>query len=164
MMMIFIASLIPALFLPLMNHPLSLGILLLFQSILVALITGWMNLTFWYSYILFLIMIGGMLVLFMYMTSVASNEKFKFSLPMLLMMMSIIMMMPLYFFTDQWLINSKVLLSENMILIFTLMSLNKFLNFPAIMISITLIIYLLITLIVAIKMSKYKQGPLRNYN
>nr|YP_010954716.1 NADH dehydrogenase subunit 6 [Dorcus linwenhsini]WMW30101.1 NADH dehydrogenase subunit 6 [Dorcus linwenhsini] len=164
MMMIFIASLIPALFLPFMNHPLSLGILLLSQSILIALITGWMNLTFWYSYILFLIMIGGMLVLFMYMTSVASNEKFKFSPSMLMMMMSIIMMMPLYFLMDQWLINSKILISENVVLIFSLMSLNKFLNFPAILISISLIIYLLITLIVAIKMSKYKQGPLRNYN
>nr|YP_010954859.1 NADH dehydrogenase subunit 6 [Dorcus cervulus]WMW30244.1 NADH dehydrogenase subunit 6 [Dorcus cervulus] len=164
MMMIFIASVLPAIFLPLVNHPLSLGLLLLSQSILIALITGWMNLTFWYSYILFLIMIGGMLVLFMYMTSVASNEKFKFSTPMMMMSMMTLTMIPMYLLVDQWLINSKVLLSENMVLIFTLMSLNKFLNFPGIMISISLIIYLLITLIVAIKMSKFKQGPLRNYN
>nr|YP_010954755.1 NADH dehydrogenase subunit 6 [Dorcus tityus]WMW30140.1 NADH dehydrogenase subunit 6 [Dorcus tityus] len=165
MMMIFIASITPAILIPFVNHPLSLGLLLLIQSTLIALISGWMNLTFWYSYILLLIMIGGMLVLFMYMTSVASNEKFKFSPPIMIFLSSFIMIsIPTSFFLDQWFINSKILISENIKLTYSLSSLNKFLNFPAISISILLIIYLLITLIVAIKISKFKQGPLRNYN
>nr|YP_010954690.1 NADH dehydrogenase subunit 6 [Dorcus davidis]WMW30075.1 NADH dehydrogenase subunit 6 [Dorcus davidis] len=165
MMMIFIASIMPAILLPLVNHPLSLGLLLLIQSTLIALISGWMNLTFWYSYILLLIMIGGMLVLFLYMTSVASNEKFKFSPLLIISSISCLMIsVPISMMLDQWFLNSKILISENINLIFSLMSLNKFLNFPAIMISISLIIYLLITLIVVIKISKFKQGPLRNYN
>nr|YP_009504406.1 NADH dehydrogenase subunit 6 [Macrodorcas seguyi]AWX65996.1 NADH dehydrogenase subunit 6 [Macrodorcas seguyi]QDH52457.1 NADH dehydrogenase subunit 6 [Macrodorcas seguyi] len=165
MMMIFVTSIIPAMFLPIVNHPLSLGLLLLIQSILIALISGWMNLTFWYSYILLLIMIGGMLVLFMYMTSVASNEKFKFS-PLLsaTLLTIIITMIPLQLTIDQWTISSKIMISEDMKYSFPLLSLNKFLNFPSIMISLSLIIYLLITLIVVIKISSFKQGPLRNYN
>nr|YP_010954807.1 NADH dehydrogenase subunit 6 [Hemisodorcus donckieri]WMW30192.1 NADH dehydrogenase subunit 6 [Hemisodorcus donckieri] len=165
MMMIIMMSISPAILLPLMNHPLSLGLLLLIQSILIALISGWMNLTFWYSYILLLIMIGGMLVLFLYMTSVASNEKFKFSqMLMTLFILSIIVLIPIFLLMDQWFTNSKILIFENFSFMLSLLSLNKFLNFPAIMISISLIIYLLITLIVVIQISKFKQGPLRNYN
>nr|YP_010954703.1 NADH dehydrogenase subunit 6 [Dorcus hopei]AWX65983.1 NADH dehydrogenase subunit 6 [Dorcus hopei]WMW30088.1 NADH dehydrogenase subunit 6 [Dorcus hopei] len=165
MMMMFLASLVPAILLPLMKHPLSMGMLLLIQSIIITLITGWMNLTFWYSYILLLIMIGGMLVLFMYMTSVASNEKFKYSSPLAIMIsLAILPLFTASFLFDQWFTNSSNLMSENLKLIFSLLSLNKFLNFPAIMISIMLIIYLLITLIVVIKISSFKQGPLRNYN
>nr|YP_009860559.1 NADH dehydrogenase subunit 6 [Kirchnerius guangxii]QKD75009.1 NADH dehydrogenase subunit 6 [Kirchnerius guangxii] len=165
MMMILMISIMPAVMLPLMNHPLSLGLLLLLQSSVIALISGWMNLTFWYSYILLLIMIGGMLVLFMYMTSVASNEKFKFS-PMMFLMFIVMILTSLVFMilTDQWFTNSKILINENSNLIIPLLSLNKFFNYPAIMISIIMIIYLLITLIVIIKISKFKQGPLRNYN
>nr|YP_010954833.1 NADH dehydrogenase subunit 6 [Hemisodorcus rubrofemoratus]WMW30218.1 NADH dehydrogenase subunit 6 [Hemisodorcus rubrofemoratus] len=164
MMMIFIISMLPAVFLPLVNHPLSLGLLLLIQSTFIALMSGWMNITFWYSYILLLIMIGGMLVLFLYMTSVASNEKFKFSTPLLIIFLTLILIsMPLNFI-DQWFTNSKILIFENINFISSLLSLNKFLNFPAIMISVILIIYLLITLIVVISISKLKQGPLRNYN
>nr|YP_010954794.1 NADH dehydrogenase subunit 6 [Hemisodorcus derelictus]WMW30179.1 NADH dehydrogenase subunit 6 [Hemisodorcus derelictus] len=164
MMMIFITSIMPAIFLPLMNHPLSLGLLLLIQSTLIALISGWMNITFWYSYILLLIMIGGMLVLFLYMTSVASNEKFKFSLPLLFIFTLLMLILIPSNFMDQWFTSSKILISENIFFTFSLLSLNKFLNFPAIMISVMLIIYLLITLIVVISISKFKQGPLRNYN
>nr|YP_010954820.1 NADH dehydrogenase subunit 6 [Hemisodorcus macleayii]WMW30205.1 NADH dehydrogenase subunit 6 [Hemisodorcus macleayii] len=164
-MMILAMSILPAIFLPLVNHPLSLGFLLLIQSTLIALISGWMSLTFWYSYILLLIMIGGMIVLFMYMTSVASNEKFKFSPTLSIILITFtIMMIPISFTIDQWFTNSKILTSENLSIMHPLLSLNKFLNFPAIMISIMLIIYLLITLIVVIKISKFKQGPLRNYN
>nr|YP_009677012.1 NADH dehydrogenase subunit 6 [Dorcus hansi]QDH81672.1 NADH dehydrogenase subunit 6 [Dorcus hansi] len=165
MMMMFIASIMPAILIPFVNHPLSLGLILLIQSTLIALISGWLNLTFWYSYILLLIMIGGMLVLFMYMTSVASNEKFKFSpyLTTLLLMVSMVWI-PLSMLIDQWFINSKIMISENIMINSPVESLNKFLNFPAISISTLLIIYLLITLIVVIKISKFKQGPLRNYN
>nr|YP_010954768.1 NADH dehydrogenase subunit 6 [Falcicornis taibaishanensis]WMW30153.1 NADH dehydrogenase subunit 6 [Falcicornis taibaishanensis] len=165
MMMILMTSLIPAFFLPLVNHPLSLGLLLLIQSTFIALISGWMNLTFWYSYILLLIMIGGMLVLFMYMTSVASNEKFKFSPSLSIILIFILLISaPISLLMDQWLTSSKNMISENIKFTFSLLSLNKFLNFPSILISILLIIYLLITLIVVIKISKFKQGPLRNYN
>nr|YP_009294939.1 NADH dehydrogenase subunit 6 [Filhollianassa ceramica]ANW37033.1 NADH dehydrogenase subunit 6 [Filhollianassa ceramica]AOH05875.1 NADH dehydrogenase subunit 6 [Filhollianassa ceramica] len=60
------------------SHPLSLGLILLFQTCLVCVASGLMSLSFWFSYILFLVFLGGLLVLFIYVASLASNEFFSF--------------------------------------------------------------------------------------
>nr|YP_009433963.1 NADH dehydrogenase subunit 6 [Prosopocoilus confucius]ANY60166.1 NADH dehydrogenase subunit 6 [Prosopocoilus confucius] len=161
----FLYSILNSLMLPLLNHPLSLGLLLLIQTIIIAMISGSMNITFWYSYIMMLIMIGGMLVLFMYMTNVASNEKFKFSMFLsILLPPSIILSLLAPPLMDQWFMNSKTQINEATQTINPLSSLNKFLNFPAITLSTTLIIYLLITMIIIIKIIDIKHGPLRHHN
>nr|AEP27696.1 NADH dehydrogenase subunit 6 [Rhopalapion longirostre] len=148
-----------------LNHPLSFGSILFIQTICTSMITGMLNLNYWFSYILFLIMIGGMLILFIYMTSVASNEKFKFSSK--IMNFSIIMlslMLIIFLFTDQYayylnntnydMINQSLNLNNNF-------SMNKFMNFPSIMILIMMIIYLLITLIAIVKITEIQYGPMR---
>merc|ERR1712221_33590 len=66
-----------SLFFTRLSHPLAIGLALLSQTILICLITGLSSSSFWFSYILFLIFLGGMLVLFIYVTSLASNEIFK---------------------------------------------------------------------------------------
>ena len=50
-----------------------MGLTLLIQTILVSIISGLITKTFWFSYILFLVFLGGILVLFIYVTSLASN-------------------------------------------------------------------------------------------
>nr|AML26004.1 NADH dehydrogenase subunit 6 [Staphylinidae sp. BMNH 1274240] len=142
-----------------MNHPLSMGLILLMQTTLIALITGNLCMNFWFSYILFLIMIGGMLILFIYMTSIASNEKFKFSyshimffIPAMLIMMYMISINKEYLFT----FNNNLNISNNFDL-----NLNKYINFPSNIIMIMMIIYLLITLIAIVKITNFKSGPLR---
>nr|UFR82835.1 NADH dehydrogenase subunit 6 [Eudicella tetraspilota euthalia] len=149
-----------------LSHPLSMGLMLLLQTTLIALIMGLFNLNFWYSYIMFLIMIGGMLVLFIYMTSVASNEKFKFSIKITLfslMMMTIFM--SLFLFTDHFIPNISNMYEDTLTFnsVFIL-SLNKFLNYPMVMILLLMIIYLLITLIAIVKITNMKKGPLRQMN
>nr|AML25916.1 NADH dehydrogenase subunit 6 [Staphylinidae sp. BMNH 1274216] len=144
----------------LMNHPLSMGMILLMQTILISLITGLLNMNFWYSYILFLIMIGGMLILFIYMTSIASNEKFKFSpmislTLMITMFTSILTLFMNYFY---WINFNTEMLSSTML--FSI-SLNKFINNPSNFILFMIIIYLLITLIAVVKITNIKHGPLR---
>nr|UUJ36794.1 NADH dehydrogenase subunit 6 [Epeorus sp. 01 ZXM-2022a] len=62
-----------------MSHPLAMGLMLLCQTLLMALITGLLAPSFWFSYILFLVFLGGMLILFIYVTSLASNEMFSVS-------------------------------------------------------------------------------------
>jgi NADH-ubiquinone oxidoreductase chain 6 len=59
------------------KHPLAIGLILLIQTTIVCLIRGTIYRRFWFSYILFIIMIGGMLVLFIYITSLTSNEIFS---------------------------------------------------------------------------------------
>nr|QNP10068.1 NADH dehydrogenase subunit 6 [Ochthebius peisonis] len=144
-----------------MMHPLSMGITLLMQTIMISLITGFLNFNYWFSYILFLIMIGGMLVLFMYMTSVASNEKFKFNNKILFLMTSLMVMtMILFFLMDDYLLLMNFL-SKKIIDMNNYMMLSKFFNFPSNSIMFMMIIYLLITLIAVVKITDFKLGPLR---
>jgi NADH-ubiquinone oxidoreductase chain 6 len=61
-----------------LNHPISLGLVLIAHTLLISVVTGVVGGHFWFSYILFLVFLGGVLVLFIYITSLASNEKFTF--------------------------------------------------------------------------------------
>nr|WIL79923.1 NADH dehydrogenase subunit 6 [Pieleus irregularis] len=150
-----------------LNHPMSLGLVLLMQTILTSLIISFLNFNFWFSYILFLIMIGGMLILFIYMTSIASNEKFNFSNFLLFMFFLWIFMMLSLMIIDSFysfmLTNNSELFNMNLNLNFNI-SVNKYFNFPNYLLFITSIIYLLITLIAVVKISNLNYGPLRPKN
>nr|AND96273.1 NADH deshydrogenase subunit 6 [Onthophagus cf. taurinus] len=141
------------------KHPLTMGLILLTQTINLSMFMGYLNMNYWYSYILFLIMIGGMLVLFIYMTSVASNEKFLpsiklflFIMFMLFIYMIMILLIDPFYFT----INNNYLESNNNL------SLNKYFNFPNLIIMFMLIMYLLISLLVIVKITSFKKGSLRS--
>nr|APX39560.1 NADH dehydrogenase subunit 6 [Chrysolina bankii] len=146
-------------------HPMSLGLILLIQTILISSITGMMNYNFWFSYILFLIMVGGMLILFIYMTSVASNEKFKFSFMMMnLIVLVMILFLLLLLFTDQFYYSFYMNMSDMMNQNYTKnynLSMNKYMNFPNNFIIYMMITYLFITLIMVVKITNYYYGPLR---
>nr|YP_009183781.1 NADH dehydrogenase subunit 6 [Limonius californicus]ALN96475.1 NADH dehydrogenase subunit 6 [Limonius californicus] len=147
-----------------LSHPLSMGLILLIQAVLIAVITGMMSLNFWFSYILFMIMIGGMLVLFIYMTSVASNEKFVFSMKLTLMISVMIstLLVPIIMdpYPNYTLSMNNDMTNSSMMVMFS-MSLSKYLNFPSNWIMITMIIYLLVTLIAVVKITNITYGPLR---
>nr|AOY39627.1 NADH dehydrogenase subunit 6 [Scolytinae sp. BMNH 1039896] len=149
-----------------LNHPLALGSILLLQSIMASINSGLMYTNFWLSYILFLIMVGGMLIMFMYMTSIASNEKFKMpktksltmktSIFMLIMILLILFMDPSIFpLTSELTLNSSI--NNNTLLL----SLNKFFNWPYFILSITLMAYLLLTLIAIVKITGKNLSPMR---
>nr|ADW41426.1 NADH dehydrogenase subunit 6 [Drosophila ezoana] len=155
-----------------MIHPLAMGLTLLIQTILISLITGLMTKTFWFSYILFLIFLGGMLVLFIYVTSLASNEMFNLSMKLtLISIMLFLMLLILTFIVDKNLV-SFFLLNNEMETISSnysyfmenSLSLNKLYNFPTNLVTILLMNYLLITLIVIVKITKMFKGPLRIMN
>nr|YP_010411505.1 NADH dehydrogenase subunit 6 [Pissodes yunnanensis]URP30506.1 NADH dehydrogenase subunit 6 [Pissodes yunnanensis] len=147
-----------------LNHPLSLGCVLLLQTILISLSTGFLYYNFWFSYILFMIMIGGMLIMFIYMTSIASNE--KFSLPKnLIIFTSLLGMIFLLIIISQDNFYSKFLsmnfmnMSQSIKLIN--LTLNKYYNYPNMQIMIILMIYLFITLIAIVKITNKSPGTLR---
>nr|AFC36308.1 NADH dehydrogenase subunit 6 [Chelonarium sp. MJTNT-2012] len=146
------------------KHPLSMGMNLLLMTVTVAIMTGMMFTNTWFSYIMFMIMIGGMLVLFIYMTSIASNEKFKFSMKTLMIMMTLMMMSATTILIDQNLMNTNIK-SEEITKALTKtsyeMMLTKFMNMPMSMIMTMLIIYLLIAMIATVKITNINKGPLR---
>nr|AXS65748.1 NADH dehydrogenase subunit 6 [Staphylinoidea sp. 13 KM-2017] len=157
-MMLFMLFL--ALFMIFMNHPISMSMILLIQTIMISLMTGLMKMNFWYSYILFLIMIGGLLILFMYMTSIASNEKFKFSfnLNLIFIPLMIIFSMNIIFPLKYNLLYYTNSLNSPFNYI---MDLNKFFNYPLNILMILMIIYLFLGLIVVVKITNFKMGTLR---
>nr|QXG19495.1 NADH dehydrogenase subunit 6 [Drosophila planitibia] len=155
-----------------MIHPLAMGLTLLIQTVLICLISGLMTKTFWFSYILFLIFLGGMLVLFIYVTSLASNEMFNLSMKLSLISLSVIFLLVLISFiidknsTTFFLMNNEMESIQNLYSYISenSLSLNKLYNFPTNFMTILLMNYLLITLIVVVKITKMFKGPLRIMN
>nr|ASY97934.1 NADH dehydrogenase subunit 6 [Mesopteryx alata]QXF68501.1 NADH dehydrogenase subunit 6 [Mesopteryx alata] len=149
-----------------LNHPLSMGLILFLQTICMCLISGFMSLSFWFSYILLLIYLGGMLVLFMYVTSLASNEMFFYSnkiffsiisLPLIFFFIYIIH--PLYFMNSYENLENSYTLSmipNNFLL--------KMYNKPVNMMTILIASYLFLTLIAVVKIINIYKGPLRQMN
>nr|WNS59329.1 NADH dehydrogenase subunit 6 [Cetema sp.] len=169
----YMLSLMTSLIFMQINHPLAMGLTLLVQTIFICMLTGMISKSFWFSYILFLIFLGGMLVLFIYVTSLASNEMFSFSTKMVifLMMFMMINFIIMYLINDNLFFNMNLLNNEmnmisNQIMLIkeNSMSLNKLYNFPNNMITIMLMTYLLITLIAIVKITKLFYGPLRKMN
>nr|ADD62154.1 NADH dehydrogenase subunit 6 [Takobia yixiani] len=66
-----------SLFFMFLSHPVSMGLTLIMHALLVGVTAGLLSGSLWFSYILFLVFLGGVLVLYIYMTSLASNEKFS---------------------------------------------------------------------------------------
>nr|YP_009093868.1 NADH dehydrogenase subunit 6 [Marisa cornuarietis]AIT57576.1 NADH dehydrogenase subunit 6 [Marisa cornuarietis] len=68
-------SLAMAFMFPLMMQPLSLGLVLMFSTLLMCILSG-LFLSSWYAYILFLIYVGGLLVMFAYVAALMPNMLF----------------------------------------------------------------------------------------
>nr|YP_010518907.1 NADH dehydrogenase subunit 6 [Culex territans]UXO95472.1 NADH dehydrogenase subunit 6 [Culex territans] len=155
-----------------MKHPLAMGLMLLIQTFLTCLMTGIFVKTFWFSYVLFLIFMGGMLVLFIYVTSLSSNEMFSMSFKLTFMSIMLIFLFILisYFFDKSLMENfiknndSISLFNMNNLFNENYLSLNKMYNFPTNLITLLLINYLFLTLLVTVKITKKNYGPLRPMN
>nr|AYU71304.1 NADH dehydrogenase subunit 6 [Eucnemidae sp. 4 ACP-2013] len=140
------------------NHPMTMGMMLLIQTLIIALETGKMSFNFWFSYIMFLIMVGGMLILFIYMTSLTSNKKFNMKLKFYYMMIIIIMIMVILI-PNNIESNNTFIQMNNQETFLNL--LNKFINLPSNYFYLSAIIYLLITLIAIIKITNLSKSPMR---
>nr|AML25829.1 NADH dehydrogenase subunit 6 [Staphylinidae sp. BMNH 1274145] len=143
------------------SHPMSMGLVLLTQTIIISIYTGMMNSNYWFSYVLFLIMIGGMLVLFTYMTSVASNEKFKFSNQLMLLFIILMILSLIMYMMDPKMITLMNFSNNFMNSYDYKINMSKFFNWPSSLILFMMIIYLFITLIAIVKLTSIKTGPLR---
>nr|AVN68125.1 NADH dehydrogenase subunit 6 [Anaplecta calosoma] len=149
-----------------LKHPLAMGASLLVQTTLITMMSGMLMKTFWFAYILFIIFVGGMLVLFIYVTTLASNEMFKFSTKMLVIL-TITMTMNwvmwnywdkemVYSWAENKINNPDIYSNE------TNKMLMKLYNKPTMIITITMAIYMLLTLIVVVKITSINSGPLRS--
>nr|QGR23695.1 NADH dehydrogenase subunit 6 [Ostrinia palustralis] len=156
-----------------LNHPLSMGFMILIQTLLTCIMSSMIMKTYWMSYILFLTFLGGLLVLFIYVSSIASNELFKPSTSlklMLLINLIIIMLISVFFNNNLYWINLSINNLEmnnffNMFLFFNnenKINLSKLYNNQTFLMMMMLIIYLFITLIAVVKITNIFYGPLRS--
>nr|UFQ31747.1 NADH dehydrogenase subunit 6 [Hypomecis punctinalis] len=157
-----------------LNHPLSIGLMILFQTLLMCLISGMLIKTYWFSYILFLTFLGGLLVLFIYVSSIASNEMFNLSFNIkitLIMSMTMIFMSQIYLIMNEnlnWMnLSNNINDNDNfMNMMFfnndNKINLNKLYNNHTYMIMMMLVIYLFISLVAIVKITNIFYGPLRS--
>nr|ANT45794.1 NADH dehydrogenase subunit 6 [Adelphocoris lineolatus] len=142
-----------------MKHPLSMGMMLIMQTMLMSMLTGLMN-SFWMSYILLISMLSGALVLSIYMSSVASNEKFMNKKWMWMFTMTMLMMSLLFLFLEKKMIIKNNYFSMEM-MNNDIYPLNKMFNMENMIMIMFLIMYLLLTMIVSTYMVNISEGPMR---
>nr|YP_010932194.1 NADH dehydrogenase subunit 6 [Euhampsonia splendida]WKR35967.1 NADH dehydrogenase subunit 6 [Euhampsonia splendida] len=155
-----------------LNNPLSMGLMILLQTLLTCLLSGMMIKTYWFSYILFLTFLGGLLVLFIYVSSIASNELFNISLNMKILFMLFILI--ILFFSTMYMNNllwmnfynnSDMNNFFNIYNIFNVenkINLNKLYNNQTFLMMMMMVIYLFITLIAVVKITNIFYGPIRS--
>lgn len=132
------------------SRPILSVVIIILCSFRVCLIAKSILFRSWFSYILFLIFLGGIIVLFIYICSVASNEQIVQKINKIYFISIIILTtLPYYInFNEHYLIRIKYVL------------INIYSRFSIHIIYIT-IVYLLLTLFVCVQVSKIKYGPVR---
>lgn len=148
-------------------HPLTIGIILLAQTTIICVTAGLSINSFWFSYILFLIFLGAILVLFIYVASLASNEPFSFSSSLYLgVLFTIIIMLFILFAWDPLCLNSSIKIerstyTEPIYCQLTPQLLRTIYNNTSINLTLFVVLYLLLTLIAVVKITDTFFGPLR---
>nr|YP_011026020.1 NADH dehydrogenase subunit 6 [Ventidius pulai]WQM87292.1 NADH dehydrogenase subunit 6 [Ventidius pulai] len=144
-----------------LKHPLSMGFNLILLTMIISLTMCLMTKYTWYSYILVLVMLGGMLVLFMYMASIASNEIMKFSMKSTIMAILTIFFVMMIIKNEMPLYNNIMMQNvdnqQNL-------SMMKLFNGKSSIITILMALYLLITMIYVIYITNSFEGPMRKKN
>nr|YP_009545524.1 NADH dehydrogenase subunit 6 [Metapenaeopsis barbata]AYO45602.1 NADH dehydrogenase subunit 6 [Metapenaeopsis barbata] len=146
-------------------HPLAMGLMLLLQTIMICITSGLSINSFWFSYILFLIFLGGMLVLFMYVASLASNETFNFSSTMLVFVLPAFLVSTLLMLMDPLSLNMSISISQSSMTADLSSStpalLSSIYNNTTMSLTLFIVLYLLLTLIAVVKITNTFFGPLR---
>nr|QGZ08682.1 NADH dehydrogenase subunit 6 [Euspira gilva] len=147
---------------PLMAQPLSLGLSIMFSTLLMCMLTATL-ISSWYSYILFLIYVGGLLVMFAYVSALSPNVLFSGSGAILFfLVLSVLLSIGLYFyiFSDISIISYSSLYPQMKSLkIYG----SQLVSPHTTSILISLGIVLLINLVVVVKICYYQQAPLRPF-
>nr|YP_009731828.1 NADH dehydrogenase subunit 6 [Macrophthalmus pacificus]QHR85466.1 NADH dehydrogenase subunit 6 [Macrophthalmus pacificus] len=147
-----------------LSHPLAMGLLLLAQTAMISLTLGLSSYSFWFSYILFLIFLGGMLVLFIYMSSLAPNEIF-FSTDLFFFFLLLVSLLTLASLFYDPILSSfshmSLPLSTFNYFSSTPLTINWIYNSPSMIFTIFTVSYLLLVLIIIVKIINLFKGPLR---
>lgn len=138
-----------------LRHPLSIGLILILQTVIIALVTSIMLNSPLFSYIILIIILSGALVLFTYIARVASNEKFQTSFKITFFIVVVLLV--------SYILIDNIDIIENISVIYEpeTISLIKIFNTLSAYITTIMILYLLLTIIVVPNITRTTEGPLR---
>lgn len=140
------------------SHPLTIGLILIVQTLIIAFFSRLFLPSFWFSYILILVFMGGLLVLFVYVSTLASNEQINISPPYLFIFLTLLIFLVLLLI---WTPREIFTLTDNSQLDY---SYSWIFSLPLISLSFFLIVYLFIVLVAIVKITKFWGGAIRPAN
>nr|YP_009131211.1 NADH dehydrogenase subunit 6 [Cyanoplax caverna]AIA77060.1 NADH dehydrogenase subunit 6 [Cyanoplax caverna] len=150
-------------FMPFLIQPIGLGFILLLLSLLVSSIVYFGSVG-WFGFILFLIYIGGMIVMFIYVMALMPNLMFKKTLLILFFFM-----LNIFWFTVIYFSNFLVFLLEEQYkmdyvseMYLNLLGSSLFSEFNCLMV-VGLAVILFLVLIGVVKICYFVSGPMRSY-
>nr|YP_026050.1 NADH dehydrogenase subunit 6 [Xibalbanus tulumensis]AAS00891.1 NADH dehydrogenase subunit 6 [Xibalbanus tulumensis] len=147
------------------EHPMLLAMLTVLQSLMISMFMSMINSISWFSFILFIVFTGGLMVLFIYMTSLAPNEmlpspKTKTSIKIITMsVITVIILSPLL---PKHMMSQMNMTDMEQLIDFS-PAISYFFSMPTSLMVITLMTFLLITLAAVNSMMSKKPGPLRTH-
>nr|UZA61275.1 NADH dehydrogenase subunit 6 [Endeis sp. JZ-2022] len=139
--------------------PFMLVMIILIQTLLCSMMMWMMAESFWMAYILILIFLGGMLVIFIYMASINSNQKINFKFSMVKMNTMSMVLITLYVMSQM---NSELLMGGAPHHKSLTNNINKMYESSSSMTTLIMAIYLMITLFILVMLSKKFKGPLKS--
>lgn len=148
---------------PIMIQPLSLGLCIMGISLFWCVLLG-LTYSSWFSYVLFLIYVGGLLVMFVYVAALAPNTLFSSLKSIVGIAATSVFLLTLIFFLTP---KDLSFLYDNLSLDYYSESIKTgiiIVSSSNIRILIGLGLILLINLLAVVKVCYYQQGPLRPYN
>ena len=131
------------------NNPINISLLIIFTAVLVSITLGLLR-SSWYSIILFLIYVGGIIVMFSYFVRLSSNDP-------------IILKTKLHFIILPFILVKRLNLQIRIQPLNSIQILKLFHHINTIILFIIILI-LLIVMIVAVKIVKTNNGPLRGFS
>nr|ASM82628.1 NADH dehydrogenase subunit 6 [Aposthonia borneensis] len=141
------------------SHPLILTIIILVQTINSCFIMGTYLKNFWIPYILFIIMLSGLMIMFMYMCSTTPNQLIKS--PNTTLMISAMMMISMTYM-DKHLKNMFMNTLTPPTSFHTDNLFNTLINLPMQLMFMSMLMFLTLSMFTAMKISSTSNKPLRS--
>ena len=132
------------------NHPISLGFILIFYALATGLLSLMLS-SSWFFYLLVLVFLGGVIILIIYIRTLSANEKFFVTNTGLPVSFLLLLRLILVFYYEY---NKTINLGIKSCFISNVYEQSNS------SLTLRLIIYLLLTILCVVKLVKFEKGPL----
>nr|WCH58163.1 NADH dehydrogenase subunit 6 [Scelimena sp. 1 JL-2023a] len=145
------------------KKPMNIVMMILIQTAMMTFMMSLKTNSPWFPYLLMIIFIGGMMVTFIYITSIMPNDNNRNNPPMMIMITIMMITIIITVNNTKSYINNNEIIPMNEVVMSNAnnYTLNKMFNKPMHLLYITTTMYLFITLIAISNISNIKMGPLR---